>query len=163
MRTALARSIELSACLLTVCISGFAQVSPASVASGTVVAQKSPAQEPADLKVELRSATGSNRFQLGEVIPLEFVISSSTPSRYLEPCVMFWESCFGYAQCRFVTHWSFDVIPSIGWTDIGWHGCMAMSGPTYDVKSSDLTTDPRVVSARSQSGHRLPLLRLRSR
>jgi hypothetical protein len=59
-------------------------------------AQDSSAKEPVDLKVELRSATGSNRFQLGEVIPLEVLISSSTPNRYLEPCKMFWESCFGY-------------------------------------------------------------------
>jgi hypothetical protein len=105
--------------------------------------QDSPERGPADLKVELRSATGSNSFQLGEVILLEVLISSGTPERYLEPCKMFWESCFGYPQCRFVTHWSFDVIPSAGWTDIGWHGCMAMSGPTYDVQSPDLTGDPR--------------------
>jgi hypothetical protein len=109
-------------------------------------AQNSSAQEPADLKVELRSATGSNRFQLGEVIPLEFLISSSTPKRYLEPCTIFWESCFGYPRCRFFTHWSFDVIPSTGWTNIGWHGCSAMSGPTIDVKSSDLTTEPKKYS-----------------
>ena len=109
-------------------------------------AQDSPAQEPADLKVELRSATGSNRFQLGEVIPLEVFISSSAPNRYLEPCKMFWESCFGYPQCRFVTNWSFDVVPNTGWTDIGWHGCMAMSGPTMDVKSSDLTMEPKKYS-----------------
>jgi hypothetical protein len=106
-------------------------------------AQDLPAQDPTDLKVELRSATGSNRFQLGEVIPLEVLISSSTPNRYLEPCKMFWESCFGYPQCRFVTHWSFDVIPDTGWTDIGWHGCGAMSGPTIEVKSSDLTMEPK--------------------
>jgi hypothetical protein len=109
-------------------------------------AQDSSAKEPVDLKVELRSATGSNRFQLGEVIPLEVLISSSTPNRYLEPCKMFWESCFGYPRCRFVTHWSFDVIPSTGWTDIGWHGCGRMSGPTFDVKSSDLTTEPKKYS-----------------
>jgi hypothetical protein len=108
-----------------------------------LLAQDSPAQEPADLKIELRSATGSNRFQLGEVIPLEMFISSSTPNRYLEPCKMFWESCFGYPQCRFVTNWSFDVVPNTGWTDIGWHGCMSMSGPTMDVKSSDLTMEPK--------------------
>ena len=94
------------------------------------------------MKVELHSATGSNRFQLGEVIPLEVLISSSTPNRYLEPCKMFWESCFGYPQCRFATSWSFEVTPGTGWTDIGWHGCSAMSGPTMDVKSSDLTTEP---------------------
>jgi len=109
-------------------------------------AQNSPAQEPADLKIELRSATGSNRFQLGEVIPLEVFISTSTPSRYLEPCKMFWESCFGYPQCRFLTNWSFDVVPNTGWTDIGWHGCMAMSGPTMDVKSSDLAMEPKKYS-----------------
>jgi hypothetical protein len=112
----------------------------------TLSAQDLSAQEPTDLKVELRSATESNRFQLGEVIPLEVFISSSTPNRYLEPCKMFWESCFGYPQCRFVTHWSFDVIPNTGWTDIGWHGCGAMSGPTIDVKSSDLTADPKKYS-----------------
>jgi len=112
----------------------------------TLFGQDSSAQEPADLKVELRSATGSNRFQLGEVIPLEVFVSSSAPNRYLEPCKMFWESCFGYPQCRFVTHWSFDVIPNTGWTDIGWHGCGAMSGPTIDVKSSDLTAEPKKYS-----------------
>jgi hypothetical protein len=104
------------------------------------------AQKSADLQVELRSATGSNRFQLGEVIPLEILISSSTPNRYLEPCMMFWESCFGYPQCRFATHWSFDVTPGTGWTDIGWHGCGMMSGPTYEVKSSDLTPEPKKYS-----------------
>jgi hypothetical protein len=109
-------------------------------------AQDSSAQEPTDLKVELRSATGSNRFQLGEVIPLEVLISSSTPNRYLEPCKMFWESCFGYPQCRYVTKWSFDVTPRTGWTDIGWHGCMQMSGPTIEVKSSDLTMEPKEYS-----------------
>ena len=35
-------------------------------------AQDSPAQEPAGLKLEWRSATDSNHFQLGEGIPLEF-------------------------------------------------------------------------------------------
>ncbi len=106
-------------------------------------AQDSPAPEPADLKVELLSATGSNRFQLGEVIPLEVLISSSTHKRYIEPCQMFWESCFGFPQCRFGTQWSFEIIPDTGWTDIGWHGCMTMSGPTYDVQSSDLTAEPK--------------------
>jgi hypothetical protein len=109
-------------------------------------AQESPVQDSTDLKVELRPATGSNRFQLGEVIPLEVFISSSKANRYLEPCKMFWESCFGYPQCRFVTNWSFDVVPNTGWTDIGWHGCMAMSGPTMDVKSSDLTMEPKKYS-----------------
>jgi hypothetical protein len=71
-------------------------------------AEDPPPQAPADLNIELRSATGANHFQLGEVIPLEVFISSSTPNRYLEPCKMFWESCFGYPQCRFES-------PSISW------------------------------------------------
>jgi hypothetical protein len=111
-----------------------------------LLAQDSPVQESADLKIELRSTTGSNRFQLGEVIPLEVFISGSTPNRYIEPCKMFWESCFGYPQCRFVTNWSFDVVPNTGWTDIGWHGCTFMSGPTMDVESSDLTMEPKKYS-----------------
>jgi hypothetical protein len=122
---------------------GFAaMILATAVCCSPLFAQDSPAQEPADLKIELRSVTGSNRFQLGEVIPLELLISSSAPNRYLEPCKMFWESCFGYPQCRFETHWSFDVTPSTGWTDIGWHGCGTMSGPSIVIKSSDLTTEP---------------------
>src|ERR1051326_4003644 len=125
--------------------------SPAILAIGLAVAaigsrlfaQDLIVREPADLKVELRSATGSNRFQLGEVIPLEVFISSSTRTLYLKPCKLFWESCFGYPQCRFFTRWSFDVTPGSGWTDIGWHGCMTMSGPTYEVQSPDLTAEPK--------------------
>src|ERR1700679_3104337 len=114
--------------------------------SSALFAQGSPGQVPADLKVELRTSTGSNRFQLGEIIPLEVLISSSTPNRYLEPCTLFRESCFGYPRCRFFTRWSLDVIPETGWTDIGWHGCSAMSGPTYEVQSSDLTAEPKKYS-----------------
>ncbi len=33
--------------------------------------QQSAVPEPADLRVELRSATGSNRFRIGEVVPIE--------------------------------------------------------------------------------------------
>ena len=130
------RSKRKSAAIAAISLIAFATCSQ-------LFAEGLPVRKPSDLQVELRSATGSNRFQLGEVIPLEIFISSSTPNRYLEPCKMFWESCFGYPQCRFVTHWSFDVIPGTGWTDIGWHGCMAMSGPIYEVKSSDLTTDAK--------------------
>ena len=109
----------------------------------TLFAQDPSAQDPNDLTMVLRSTTGLNRFQLGEVIPVEVLLSTATPNRYLEPCKIFWESCFGYPQCRFKTVWSFDVRPATGWTDIGWHGCAAMSGPTSDVKSSDLTTEPK--------------------
>jgi hypothetical protein len=116
------------------------------VCCAPLFAQDSPKEEATDLKLELRSVTGANRFQLGEVIRLEALISSSAPNRYLEPCTMFREGCFGYPRCRFFTHWSFEVIPSTGWTDIGWHGCGAMSGPTFDVKSSDLTAEPEKYS-----------------
>ncbi|WP_058188362.1 hypothetical protein [Terracidiphilus gabretensis] len=114
--------------------------------SSALFAQGSPGQEPADLKVELRTSTGSNRFQLGEIIPLEVLISSSTPNRYLEPCTLFRESCFGYPRCRFFTRWSLDVIPETGRADIGWHGCGAMSGPIEEVQSSDLTAEPKKYS-----------------
>ena len=117
-----------------------------SVCCSPLFAQDSPAPEPADLKVELRSATGSNRFQLGEVIPLEVLISSSTPNRYLEPCDMFAEGCFGFPRCRFFTHWSFEVSPNTGWRDIGWHGCLSSGGPSFDVESSDLTAEPKKYS-----------------
>ena len=40
-------------------------------------AQSSSVQESTDLKVELRSLTDSNRFQLGEVIPLEALIRAA--------------------------------------------------------------------------------------
>ncbi len=109
-------------------------------------AQDSPAPDPADLKVVLRSARGSDRFQLGEVIPLEVLISSSTEKRYLEPCDMFAEGCFGFPRCRFFTHWSFDVVPNTGWREIGWHGCQTASGPSFDVQSSDLTAEPKKYS-----------------
>lgn len=52
-------------------------------------------QEHPGLQVPLRSATGSNRFQIGEVIRLEVILSSNTPNRYLEPCALFRESNFG--------------------------------------------------------------------
>jgi hypothetical protein len=137
----LLRALTLKIGVVRTCLT--ALLIAAALCDAALLAQSSPAQEPTDLKVELRSATGSNRFQLGEVIPVELLISSSTPNRYLEPCEIFWEGCFGYPQCRFFSHWSFDVVPATGWTDIGWHGCQAMSGPTFEVKSSDLTTEPK--------------------
>jgi uncharacterized protein (DUF58 family) len=42
------------------------------------VAATAWAQEPADLKVELRPVAGSNRFQVGEEIRLQVEFSSST-------------------------------------------------------------------------------------
>jgi hypothetical protein len=72
------------------------------------------AQEPSNLQVQLRSSTGSNHFQIGEVIPSQAVFSSSTPNRYLEPCALFRESNFGFPICRFFSRWSFTVTPNSG-------------------------------------------------
>jgi hypothetical protein len=41
-----------------------------------VLGQQAPVQNPSDLGVEFRSATGSNRFRIGEVIPLEVSFSA---------------------------------------------------------------------------------------
>ena len=99
--------------------SGFAALALLAVLiCSPVIAQNSCTAEPSDLNVELRSATGSNHFQMGEVIPLEVLISSTAPKRYIEPCEMFWESCFGYPRCRFFTQWSLALIPDTGWADI---------------------------------------------
>ncbi|MGF7179204.1 hypothetical protein [Tunturiibacter psychrotolerans] len=135
------RAVVLGSRLVRTCL--IALMIASAVWCSTLFAQNPSVQEPTDLKVELRSSTGTNRFQLGEVIPVQVLISSSTPDRYLEPCTMFWESCFGYPRCRFQAHWSFDISPGTGWTDIGWHGCSSMSGPTFEVKSSDLTMEPK--------------------
>jgi hypothetical protein len=104
----------------------------------------SRAQNVADLHVELRSATGSNRFQVGDVIPLQLVFSSSVPDRYLEPCLQLHTSCFGYPVCRFANHWKFSITPEEGWVDLD-HPCAAMSGPTFVVEDHDLTSQPTIV------------------
>jgi hypothetical protein len=104
------------------------------------------AQEPSDLRVQLRSATGSNRFQIGEVIPLEVVLSSTTPNRYLEPCAIFRETNFGFPQCRFFTHWSFTITSGDGWVDLTKEfpsGPGTGGGPTFEVPSHDLSSQPK--------------------
>jgi hypothetical protein len=107
------------------------------------------AQTPTDLQVQLRSSTGSNRFQIGEVIPLEVVLSGSTPNRYLEPCVLFRESNFGFPQCRFFTRWSFTITPDGGWVDLTKEfpsGPALGGGPTVEVPDRDLTSQPETFS-----------------
>ena len=110
---------------------------------GPLSAQARRAQEPVDLRVELRSATGSTRFQLDDVIPLEILISSSNRNRYLEPCEMFRQSCFGFPKCRFQTQWSFHVYPEAGWHDKGLPSCGTVGGPSYEVQSLDLTPEAK--------------------
>lgn len=98
-----------------------------------------------DLRVELRTATGSNTFQVGEVIPLEVAYSSTTPNRYLEPCEVFIIRTFGFPQCRFFNKWAFDTSPADGVADIAEDPRLMMrSGPTFKVPNNDLTQQPSV-------------------
>jgi len=104
------------------------------------------AQEPSDLTLTLRAATGSNRFQVGEIIPVEAVFSSITPGRYLEPCRLFWESHFGFPQCRFSSHWDFTVTPQDGWVDFTREPPLwpeTSGGPMFDIPSKDLSSQPK--------------------
>jgi hypothetical protein len=105
-----------------------------------MLAQQAPAQGPADLKVQFGSATGLNRFRVGEVIPLEVLVSSTTPNRYLEPCALFNETGFGFPRCRFLSQWSFAITPAGGWVDFG--GPRQGGGPAFDVPNPDLTSQP---------------------
>ena len=103
--------------------------------------QVSPPKAP-DLKIELRSRTGSNRFRIGEAIPLEALVSSSTPNRYLSPCAIFRESCFGFPDCRYVNRWSLAITPKTGWKDLGEFRCRVVSGPILRMPNHDLTAKP---------------------
>jgi hypothetical protein len=106
--------------------------------------QKSSVNGPSDLRVELRSISGSNGFTVGEPIELEAIFSSKTPGRYLEPCGLFGkpniEPDFGFPLCRFFTRWSFTIKPDTGWTDI--RCCEIRSGPTFAVPNHDLSSKP---------------------
>lgn len=106
--------------------------------------QKSPVNGPPDLRVELRSTSGSNRFKLGEPIELAAIFSSKSPGRYLEPCGLFGKPNikpgFGFPLCRFFTRWYFTIKPDNGWTDI--REGLAHSGPTFEVPNHDLSSNP---------------------
>lgn len=106
--------------------------------------QQSPVNGPTDLRVELRSTSGSNRFKVGETIELEAIFSSMAPGRYLEPCGLFGtphiKPGFGFPLCRFFTWWSFTIKPDNGWTDI--RGIENASGPLFDVPNHDLSSNP---------------------
>ncbi len=106
--------------------------------------QKSPVDGPSDLRVELRSTSGSNRFKVGEPIELEAIFSSKAPGRYLEPCGLFGKPNikpgFGFPLCRFFTRWSFTIKPDNGWTDIRYGG--AYGGPSFEVPNHDLSSNP---------------------
>jgi hypothetical protein len=111
------------------------------IAIGATSLKAKPAN---DVNVEIRSGTGRNRFQLGEVIPLELVFSSSAPNKYLEPCLFLNKSCFGFPICRFTNHWTLSITPKEGWEDLH-YGCRTVGGPTFSVDSHDLSAKPLVI------------------
>src|SRR5580658_237091 len=110
----------------------------------SMMGQQLTTSEPTDLQVQFRSVTGSNHFPIGEVIPVEVLLSSTAPNRYLEPCALFRESNFGFPQCRFFSRWSFAITPETGWVDYTkeFGGPRAWGGPTFDVPPHYLTTQP---------------------
>jgi hypothetical protein len=110
----------------------------------SMLGQQTTTSEPADLQVQFRSGTGSNNFRIGEVIPVEVLLSSPTPNRYLEPCALFRESNFGFPQCRFFSRWSFAITPETGWVDYTkeFDGPRTGGGPMFEVPPHYLTTQP---------------------
>jgi hypothetical protein len=116
--------------------------------ASSMLGQQPTPSEPADLQVQFRSATGSNRFRVGEVIAVEVLLSSPTPNRYLEPCALFRESHFGFPQCRFSSRWSFSITPETGWVDYAkeFGGPFAWGGPVFEVPAHYLTTQPVIFS-----------------
>jgi hypothetical protein len=99
---------------------------------------------PSDLRVELRSTSGSNRFKVGEPIELEAIFSSKAAGRYLEPCGLFGKPNikpnFGFPLCRFYTRWSLTIKPDNGWTDI--RDFETKGGPRFEVPNCDLSSIP---------------------
>lgn len=114
----------------------------------TATATVATAQGPTDLKVELRSGSGSNRFQIGQDIHLNVVFSSTSQGRYLEPCALFFTSHFGFPQCRFFNRWTFEITPAEGWIDLEkeFPTPGIVGGPTFEIPSHDLTTEPFIAS-----------------
>jgi hypothetical protein len=106
--------------------------------------QKSPVDGPPNLRVELRSTSGSNRFKVGEPIELEANFSSEAPGTYLEPCGLFGKPNikpgFGLPLCRFNSRWSFAIKPDNGWTEI--QDIETEGGPTFEVPDHDLSSNP---------------------
>ncbi len=103
------------------------------------------AQTAKDVNVELRSGTGSNRFHLGEAIPLELAFSSSASGKYLGPCLFLNKSCFGFPICRFTNHWTLSIAPKAGWEDLH-YGCRTVGGPRVPAASQDLSAKPLVIA-----------------
>jgi len=134
-------------------------VRPASVSlllyllTSAVFAQTPRATEPgppSDLRVDFRVTSGSNRFRMGEEIPLELLVSSTAPNRYLAPCALFRESAFGFPQCPFYTRWTFSLAPADGWADYTKISVSPMlsGGPTFQVPRQDLTAEAEILPYR---------------
>ncbi|MGA3196712.1 MAG: hypothetical protein ABSD39_17065 [Terriglobales bacterium] len=124
-------------------------LAPALVLAGSLtLAQEAGTPSHSDLQVQFRSAAGSNRFRIGEVIPIEVLLSSPKPNRYLEPCALFRESNFGFPQCRFFSRWSFSITPETGWVDYTkeFDGPRTFGGPTFEVPAHYLTAQPVIFS-----------------
>lgn len=124
---------------------GFTQyLFTAALSACLLTTQKPPVNGPSDLRVELRSASGSNHFRVGEPIELEAVFSSKATGKYLEPCSLFGKPNikpnFGFPLCRFFTRWSFTIKPDNGWADI--RGIETYGGPTFEVPNNDLSPNP---------------------
>ncbi len=114
------------------------------VLTSSTLGQQLALQNPADLQIQIRSATGSNRFRIGEEIPIKIELSSTAPNRYLEPCELFIERNFGFPQCRFFSQWSFAITPEDGWVDFTkmFGGLQMRGGPTIPVPDRNLVPQP---------------------
>ena len=97
-------------------------------------------QQPRDLQMELRFAGASNRFQPGEKIPLDILLSSTTKNRYLEPCKLLGTPTFGLPLCRFFSRWSFSIMPEVGWVDLMKDQVELGGGPSLEVPNRALTS-----------------------
>jgi hypothetical protein len=103
---------------------------------------KSPlVNKPSDLRVELRSTSGSNRFKVGEPIELEAVFSSKAPGTYLEPWGLFGKP---------------NIKPGLGFHFAGPSrgGLSPSSGPTFEVPNHDLSSNPASHSYRLSNAYR---------
>ena len=102
--------------------------------------QKSPVNGPSDLRVELRSASGSNSFKVGDPIQLEVVFSSKARGKYLEPCGLMFTHNFGLPLCRYYTKESASIKPDGGWTEAV--RSETFGGPFLEVPNDDLSSTP---------------------
>jgi hypothetical protein len=107
----------------------------------SLAAQQPLAHEPSDLQVELTTATGSNRFEVGQPIELEMIFSSTAANKYLEPCGRdFGERnsipSFGLPLCSFRTWLRVTTNPEVSQLQI------TEGGPVIDVPDRDIESTP---------------------